>query len=73
MTLVDQSSMPADLQPATVVPGLETFTTVLTGVGGYDHSLGQICLFSFQGGYSADFEGLLLDGMRIVAWSACCS
>ena len=34
MTLVDQSSMPADLQPATVVPGLEAFTTVLAGVIG---------------------------------------
>ena len=73
MTLVDQSSMPADLQPATVVPGLETFTTVLAGVGGDDHNLGQICTFSSQGGYSADFEGLLLNGIKIVAWSACCS
>ena len=34
MTLVDQSNMPADLQPATVVPGLEAFTTVLAGVIG---------------------------------------
>ena len=34
MTLVDQSNMPADLQPATVVPGLEAFTTVLAGVNG---------------------------------------
>ena len=34
MTLVDQSSLPADLQPATVVPGLEAFATVLAGVGG---------------------------------------
>ena len=33
MTLVDQSSMPGDLLPATVVPGLEAFTTVTTGVG----------------------------------------
>ena len=73
MTLVDQSSMPADLQPATVVPGLETFTTVLAGVGGDDHNLGQIGPLSFQGGYSADFEGLLLNGIKIVAWSACCS
>ena len=73
MTLVDQSSLPADLQPATVVPGLETFTTVLAGVSGDDHNLGQICAFSSQGGYSADFEGLLLNGIKIVAWSACCS
>ena len=35
MTLVDQSNMPADLQPATVVPGLEAFTTVLAGVNGF--------------------------------------
>ena len=35
MTLVDQSSLPADLQPATVVPGLEAFATVLAGVSGY--------------------------------------
>ena len=32
MTLVNRSSMPADLLPATVVPGLEAFTTVLAGV-----------------------------------------
>jgi len=56
MTLVDASSMPADLQPAMVVPGLEAFATVLAG-----------------GGYSADFEGLSLNGVKIVAWSACCS
>ena len=72
MTLVDQSSMPADLQPATVVPGLQTFSTEMAGVSGDYHNFGQIYPF-FQGGYSADFEGLLLNGMRIVAWSACCS
>jgi len=56
MTLVDQSSMPGDLLPATVVPGLEALTTVTAG-----------------GGYSADFDGLLLNGERIIAWSSCCS
>lgn len=36
MTLVDQSSMPGDLLPATVVPGLEALTTVTAGVGVID-------------------------------------
>ena len=33
----------------------------------------KLTFFPFQGGYSADFEGLLLNGRIIVAWSACCS
>ena len=37
MTLVDQSSIPGDLLPATVIPGLEAFTTVTAGVGVRDY------------------------------------
>ena len=71
MTLVDQSNMPGDLLPATVVPGLEVFTTVTAGVGVKVRL--QIDLCSTQGGYSADFDGLLLNGERIIAWSSCCN
>ena len=57
MTLVEQSSIPRDLLPATVVPGLEAFT-VTAGVGLIDGDDLYYPLFN---------SGRLLGGLRRAA------